>query len=158
MLPARGQEHSLHPNDVIAFCGDSITEQKLYSLYLESYLLMCQPVLPLQTVQCGWNGETATGLLARIKADVLPFKPTVATILYGMNDARQSLSQEERSRTYRRSLTEMINILKSSGVRLKALNCKGDIATITFTAKPPMPPGNWSPCRKIPKAAAFTFR
>ncbi len=30
----------LQPNDMVAFCGDSITEQKIYTVFLEDYFLM----------------------------------------------------------------------------------------------------------------------
>ncbi len=29
----------LRPNDVVAICGDSITQRKVYSIYIEDYLL-----------------------------------------------------------------------------------------------------------------------
>src|SRR4051812_31734650 len=35
--------NALRENDFVAVCGDSITEQKMYSLYIEDYLLMCRP-------------------------------------------------------------------------------------------------------------------
>ena len=76
----------MKPNDSLAICGDSITEQKLYSVFIEDYLLMCQPVGGVQTMQFGWSGEKADGFLARMENDVLRFKPRVATTCYGMND------------------------------------------------------------------------
>ena len=54
----------LKPNDSLAICGDSITEQKLYSVFIEDYLLACQPVGGVQTMQFGWSGEKADGFLA----------------------------------------------------------------------------------------------
>ena len=36
-------EAVMKAGDYVAIIGDSITEQKLYSLYMEDYLLMCQP-------------------------------------------------------------------------------------------------------------------
>src|SRR3954470_7286814 len=76
----------LKPNDLLAICGDSITEQKMYSVYIEDYLLMCQPVSGVQSMQFGWSGEKADGFLKRMDNDVLRFKPRVATTCYGMND------------------------------------------------------------------------
>ena len=59
-------EPVLKPNDSLAICGDSITEQKLYSAFIEDYLLMCQPVRGVETMQFGWSGETSWGFVARM--------------------------------------------------------------------------------------------
>ena len=55
-IPVQG-ETLLKEKDLLAICGDSITEQKLYSVFIEDYLLMCKPVPSLQSVQFGWSGE-----------------------------------------------------------------------------------------------------
>ena len=77
---------ALQPGDTVAICGDSITEQKLFSVFMADYLLMCQPAANLGAIQVGWSGEAASGFMRRVEADVVPFHPTVATTLYGMND------------------------------------------------------------------------
>jgi hypothetical protein len=69
----------LKKGDRIAIVGDSITEQKLYSKYMETYLLACVPELELTCVQLGWSGERAPGFAARMENDLLPWKPTVVT-------------------------------------------------------------------------------
>jgi hypothetical protein len=33
----------LRAGDLVGICGDSITEQKIYSVDIADYLLMCQP-------------------------------------------------------------------------------------------------------------------
>jgi hypothetical protein len=72
-------ENQLRPGDLVAVCGDSITEQKIYSLYIEDYLLMCQPAPQLEAMQFGWSGESTWGFLGRMKNEVLAFQPTIAT-------------------------------------------------------------------------------
>ena len=42
---------NLKPGDFVAVIGDSITEQKDYSVNIENYLLMCQPVTGLKAMQ-----------------------------------------------------------------------------------------------------------
>ena len=64
-LAASDADPVLKPNDSLAICGDSITEQKLYSVFIEDYMLMCQPVSNIQTMQFGWSGEKADGFLAQ---------------------------------------------------------------------------------------------
>ena len=77
---------ALKQGDRLAICGDSITEQKMYSRIMEDYLTMCVPELNVTVRQYGWGGERASGFLARMTNDCLRFKPTVATTCYGMND------------------------------------------------------------------------
>ena len=48
----------------MAICGDSITQQKIYSVFMEDYFLMCQPVEGLRIAQFGWGGERAGNLPA----------------------------------------------------------------------------------------------
>ena len=47
-------EPKLKSGDYVAVIGDSITEQRLYSLFIEDYLLMCKPALDLRATQFGW--------------------------------------------------------------------------------------------------------
>ena len=58
-----GRAAQLEAGDTVAICGDSITEQREYSVFIEDYLLMCQPAPDLKAHQFGWSGEKAEGLL-----------------------------------------------------------------------------------------------
>lgn len=107
----------LQNGDTVAICGDSITEQKAYSRFIEDYLLMCQPAADLTVVQFGWSGEKAPGFLARMKNDVLPFKPAVVTTLYGMNDGAYTFSKPETIDAYRKAMMEIVKTFRDSGVR-----------------------------------------
>src|SRR6187549_1083949 len=84
-LFAAGEEQ-LPPNSRLAIIGDSITEQKLYCKYMETYLIACAGRTDMHVFQFGWSGETAPGFLARMENDLAVFKPTAATTCYGMND------------------------------------------------------------------------
>src|SRR4051812_11218715 len=57
--PAAGG--GLKAGDYVAIIGDSITEQKQYSVFIEDYLTMCRPAADLRATQFGWGGETAPG-------------------------------------------------------------------------------------------------
>jgi hypothetical protein len=48
----------LRDGDFVAVCGDSITEQRLYALFIEDYLLMCKPAADLRVSPFGWNGDS----------------------------------------------------------------------------------------------------
>ena len=56
----------LQKGDRLAICGDSITEQKMYSRVIETYLTVAVPELDVTVRQYGWSGETAPGFLARM--------------------------------------------------------------------------------------------
>ena len=47
----------LREGDRLAICGDSITEQKMYSRLLETYLTACVPQLHVTVRQLGWSVE-----------------------------------------------------------------------------------------------------
>ena len=128
--PAAGP--ALRDGDLVAVIGDSITEQKLYSLYIEQYLLLCQPANNLMAMQFGWGGERASGLVARVNNDVLGFKPTVATTCYGMNDGNYAPVSDGTIAAYRKSMTEAVQKLKAGGVRTIVVGSPGVVDTKSF--------------------------
>ncbi|TWT81233.1 GDSL-like Lipase/Acylhydrolase [Planctomycetes bacterium CA13] len=78
----------LKEGDRLAICGDSITEQRMYSRIIETYLTACVPQFNITVRQYGWSGEKTDGFYRRMEQDCLTFEPTVATLVYGMNDCR----------------------------------------------------------------------
>ena len=94
----------LRQGDRLAICGDSITEQKMYSRLMEDYLTVCEPELNVTVRQYGWGGERAPGFLARMTNDCLRFKPTIATTCYGMNDHEYRTYEDRIGQTYRDEL------------------------------------------------------
>ena len=126
---------TLKENDFLAICGDSITEQKLYSVYIEDYLLMCKPAKNLRAMQFGWGGERAPGFLGRM-SNVLRFPVTAATTCYGMNDAGYAPLAENNARMYREGLTGIVDTFKKSGVRLIVVGSPGVVDSKTYRATP----------------------
>jgi lysophospholipase L1-like esterase len=108
----------LRTGDRVAICGDSITEQKMYSRILETYLTVCVPQLQVTVRQFGWSGEKAPGFLARMENDVLRFAPTVATTCYGMNDHNYQPYQEQYGRLYLDTSRAVIRLFQRHGVRV----------------------------------------
>lgn len=80
--------------DQAMILGDSITEQRQYSTLLESFVLSRFPNWKISFRNTGWSGDTM-GLSTRggiekgFERDLAPLQPTVATITFGMNDARR---------------------------------------------------------------------
>jgi lysophospholipase L1-like esterase len=126
----------LEAGDTVAICGDSITEQREYSVFIEDYLLMCQPAPDLKAHQFGWSGETAEGLLNRMRTEVLPFNPTVATTCYGMNDGAYAAIDPVRQEAYRKNTEAIIKIFRDSGVRFILIGSPGLVDTYTFDRVP----------------------
>ena len=108
----------LKPRDRLAICGDSITEQKMYSRIMETYLTVCVPQLEVTVQQHGWGGEKAPGLQRRLANDVLRFKPTIATTCYAMNDHNYQPYQAEYGRVYREASLAIIRAFKEQGTRV----------------------------------------
>src|SRR3954454_3568491 len=79
---ARAADEKLQDGDFVGVIGDSITEQKLYSMFIEDYLLMCRPANNLRISQFGWGGETSWGFDGRMMNDQIPFRVTVATTCF----------------------------------------------------------------------------
>jgi lysophospholipase L1-like esterase len=121
----------LEEGDRLAICGDSITEQKMYSRIMEDYLTMCVPELKITVRQYGWSGERASGFLARMTNDCLRFKPTIATTCYGMNDHEYKPYEERIGKTYREKTAAIDEAFKANGVRVVqgSAGCVGKMPT-----------------------------
>lgn len=124
----------LKKGDRLAICGDSITEQKQYSLLLESYLTACYPELEITCRQYGWSGETAGGFLGRMESDVLRFKPTIATTCYGMNDFSYVPYNDGVADKYRENQTSIVEMFQKAGCRV-VLGSPGIIAMVPHWVK-----------------------
>ncbi|MHB8972531.1 MAG: SGNH/GDSL hydrolase family protein [Pirellulaceae bacterium] len=134
---ALAAEPQLQPGDYVAVIGDSITEQQLYSKYIEDYLLMCQPALNLRVTQFGWGGETAPGFANRMANDMLRFDATVATTCFGMNDGRYAPMTPETGKAYRDGQLSIVSQLKKAGVRCIVVGSPGCVDADTFGGHKP---------------------
>jgi lysophospholipase L1-like esterase len=108
----------LQPNDLVAIAGDSITQQQIYSVFIEDYLLMCQPVPNVGTLQFGSNGAGAYVLGSRTPNDLSYFHPTVVTMLFGMNDGQYKPLNDERADGFKKGTLSSIEAVKKIGVRV----------------------------------------
>lgn len=108
----------LKKGDRLAICGDSITEQRRYSVIMEAYLTACVPDLEITCRQYGWSGETAGGFVGRQQSDVMRFQPTIATTCYGMNDFHYVPFEDSIGAEYRKNETAMVKMFKDGGCRV----------------------------------------
>jgi lysophospholipase L1-like esterase len=116
----------------LAIVGDSITEQKLYSRYMEAYLLACAGRADMQIFQFGWGGETASGFAGRLANDLASFQPTVATTCYGMNDGQYRPYADDIGQNYEANMRKVVTGLQKLGVQTVVLGSPGAVDTHYF--------------------------
>ncbi len=116
---------ALKNGDRVVFYGDSITEQRLYTTFVETYVVTRFPKMDVTFVHSGWGGDRVGGggggpIDVRLKRDVLTFKPTVVTIMLGMNDASYRPFDQKIFDTYSKGYEHIVETLKKDapGVRL----------------------------------------
>lgn len=116
--PAAAQDFFFKEGDVVVMIGDSITEQHLYSNYVEMWVTTRKPGWNLVFRNTGIGGDRSTGGNGRFKRDVLSFKPTAMTVDFGMNDGGYGAFKEEVYKTYAKGLDGMAEQAKAANIRV----------------------------------------
>ncbi|WP_435009740.1 SGNH/GDSL hydrolase family protein [Tundrisphaera lichenicola] len=114
----------LKDGDRVVFYGDSITDQRLYTTFVETYAVTRFPKLNLTFVHSGWGGDRVTGggggpVDVRLERDVEAYKPSVVTIMLGMNDASYQPFREPIFNTYADGYKHIIEKLKADVPNLR---------------------------------------
>ena len=141
------KEFFVRDGDRVVFLGDSITEQRLYTTYVEAYVQSRFPKWQLSFRNVGWGGDTswlrqrtatdeeklfaanrrdqqkmiAEAVAAGLGRDVLPLKPTVVTIKFGMNDHCYQPFRKDIFEAYVASQSELATVLQKNGARVSFL-------------------------------------
>ncbi len=126
----------LKKGDRVAIVGDSITEQKLYSRFMEIYLLACVPELDLTMYQFGWSGERAPGFASRMENDLIPWQPTVVTTCFGMNDGGYRPYTDGIGKAYEDGTRRIQTRCKELGARM-VVGGPGPVDTETWRKSEP---------------------
>lgn len=126
----------LKKGDRVAIVGDSITEQKQYSRFMELYLLACVPELELTMFQFGWSGERAPGFAERMENDFVPWRPTVVTTCFGMNDGGYRPFEKGIGAAYEAGDRRIQKRCKELGARM-IVGGPGPVDTETWRATEP---------------------
>jgi lysophospholipase L1-like esterase len=121
-------EFYLKDGDRVVFYGDSITDQRLYTTFTESYALTRFPQMSLVFVHSGWGGDRVSGggggpIDVRLERDVFAYRPTVLTIMLGMNDGGYRAFNPEIFERYSSGFESILQSVKSAlpGVRITAI-------------------------------------
>src|ERR1700677_1215335 len=85
---ARAQEFFFRDGDRVVMIGDSITEQHLYSNYVEMWTVTRFPAWKLTFRNVGIGGDRSIGGNTRFQRDVVAHHPTAMTVDFGMNDGQ----------------------------------------------------------------------
>ncbi len=104
--------------DTIVVMGDSITEQLLYSNYLEMWSVSRFPKRNLTFRNVGIGGDTSPGGNNRFQRDVLAHKATVLTVDFGMNDGHSKTFSDPAFQTYLKGLQGIADQAKAAKIRV----------------------------------------
>src|SRR5947209_5273011 len=119
---------ALREGDRVVFYGDSITDQRLYTTFTETFVVTRFPKLNVTFVHSGWGGDRVTGggggpIDVRLWRDVLPYNPTVLTIMLGMNDGRYRAFDQQIFDDFASGYKHIVDTVKRQvpGIRITAI-------------------------------------
>lgn len=121
-------------NDRWVAIGDSISQNSSYLKYVELFNVIRYPERPISYVNAGIAGDSTNGALRRFDWDIAPTDtalPTVASIMFGMNDcdrglyavaslddAATQLKRQERIEEFSKNLTLLVDRLVALKIRV----------------------------------------
>jgi lysophospholipase L1-like esterase len=108
---------SLRDEETVVFYGDSITEQNLYTAYLETFFLSRFPGKGIACFNFGWGGDTAIGGNARFARDAAPVRPSLVFVNFGMNDGGYKAYEETIYRGYIDAQKALADTIAATGAR-----------------------------------------
>jgi lysophospholipase L1-like esterase len=109
--------------------GDSITHSGPYHGLVWLYYVTRFPERVIEPSNAGLSADTAAGGLRRLEWDILPHRPTVASVMFGMNDVGRMLyndpatpeleeKRRERLSSYKESQRLLVKALQERGARV----------------------------------------
>ncbi len=118
----------LKDGDRVVFYGDSITDQRLYTTFVETYVVTRFPQMKVTFVHSGVGGDRVSGggagpIDVRLPRDVVAYKPTVMTIMLGMNDGSYRAFDQKIFDTYAAGYRHIIQSVKDAlpGLRITVI-------------------------------------
>jgi lysophospholipase L1-like esterase len=129
LLPAaNAQSFCLRDGDTVVFYGDSITAQNLYNQFVELYTVTRFPAMRVHFYGAGVGGDRVSGGIGgpideRLARDVYSHKPTVVTVMLGMNDGGYRAATEEIDGVYSKGYEHLLESIKTNapGARITLL-------------------------------------
>ena len=111
--------------DRVVFFGDSITHGGFYGEYVNLFYATRYPERNIWFSNSGWSGATAQQGLWSIADDIVAKKPTVVTVMFGMNDINRdawprtndtpalAAKREDAIRTYDSRMDELVRRVRA---------------------------------------------
>lgn len=122
--PLRAQQETLtafalKSGDRVVFYGDSITAQRLYTRFIEDFVVSRYPQMHVDFYNAGVSGDTVEGgdagdMQTRVSRDVVPWHPTMITIMLGMNDGRYTTVFPANFAAYKSGYQKLVDDLKTN--------------------------------------------
>jgi len=114
----------LHDGDRVTFYGDSITEQRQYTEFVEEYVLTRYPTWKVSFHNAGVSGENVSGgytgpVDLRLDRDVSAWHPDVITIMLGMNDFYYRPDQPGIYSTYVNGYRHIVEAMQKSNPKVR---------------------------------------
>jgi lysophospholipase L1-like esterase len=138
----------LHDNDTVLFYGDSITEARQYTEQIQTYVATRFPKLHIHFFAAGYGGDRVTGggagpIDLRLSRDVFPMKPTVITIMLGMNDGGYNVLTPAIESTYSQGYEHILDSIEKNlpGTRVTLFGA----SPYDEVTRPPTFPGGYNP-------------
>ena len=117
--------------DSVCFIGDSITHGGRYHSEITLFYATRFPDRRFQAHNCGISGDSAAGAVRRYAWDIQPHKPTVATIMLGMNDVgRGSYGKDKVGPTFDKRRRDALNGYQANMTALAKLLHEAGCKTI----------------------------
>ena len=116
--------------DRVCMVGDSITHGGSYHKYIYLFYATRFPDVKFDIYNCGISGDTSWGIQERVDYDILIHKPTISSIMLGMNDINIWLyngdktkpediaKRDELIEKYAQSMDSLASRLKEAGSEL----------------------------------------
>ena len=116
-LPA--ESFYLHDGDRVTFYGDSITAQRFYTRDVQDFVATRYPGLNVEFHNAGVPGDKVSGGYAgdaatRVTRDVTPWKPTVITVMLGMNDGDYVPPDPQIFAEYQSGYEKLLGLLRTA--------------------------------------------
>ena len=129
VLPsANAQSFYLKAGDTVVFYGDSITAQNLYNQWVELYTATRFPSMRVHFYGAGVGGDRVSGGIGgpideRLSRDVFAHKPTVVTVMLGMNDGGYRATTDEIQSAYTKGYEHLLESIHTNapGARITLL-------------------------------------
>jgi lysophospholipase L1-like esterase len=114
---ANASDFALVDGDRVVFYGDSITEQRLYTTDIETFVLTRFPERKVSFFHSGVGGDRVSGgkdgpTDLRLHRDLFNHKPTVVTIMLGMNDGFYRAFDPDIFESYRAGYISIVDAIQ----------------------------------------------